>query len=308
MPEVPTSARSRPGPERVARTLHRVTDFAVITGLSGAGRSTAANVLEDQDWFVIDNLPVELMPKVAELATKPGSDIARVAFVVGSNSDATALSDLVEELRASGARVRVLFLDARSDVLIRRYESTRRRHPASAGELLGGAIEQERALLDHLRALADVVVDTSDLNVHQLRDRVEDLFGDQAAGPGMQVSVLSFGFKHGVPADVDMVLDCRFLPNPHWVDELRPQTGQDEPVRDYVLGSDLARGFLDRLDGLLDVLLPAFRAEGKAYLTLAFGCTGGRHRSVAIAEEVTRRLRARGLQPKVSHRDVTKGG
>lgn len=285
-----------------------MTDFAVITGLSGAGRSTAANVLEDQGWFVIDNLPVQLMPKVAELATQPGSDISQVAFVVGSNSDNAALSHLVDELRASGARVRVLFLDARSDVLIRRYESTRRRHPASAGELLGAAIEQERVLLDHLRDFADVVVDTSDLNVHQLRARVEDLFVDHGAGPGMQVSVVSFGFKYGVPADVDMVLDCRFLPNPHWVDELRPQTGRDEPVRDYVLGSDLAQGFLDGLDGLLDVLLPAFRAEGKAYLTLAFGCTGGRHRAVAISEEVARRLRVRSLQPGVSHRDVTKGG
>ncbi len=280
----------------------------MITGLSGAGRSTAANVLEDQDWFVIDNMPVELMPKVAELATRPGADIDRVAFVVGSSADTTALSVLLDDLRSSGSRVRVLFLDARSDVLIRRFESTRRRHPSSAGALLGAAIEQERVGLDHLRAMADVVVDTSDLNIHQLRERVEELFVEVGAGAGMQVSVVSFGFKHGVPADVDMVLDCRFLPNPHWVDELRPQTGLDVDVRDYVVGSDLARDFLTGLDGLLDVLLPAFRAEGKAYLTLAFGCTGGRHRSVAIAEEVARRLRGHGIQPGVSHRDVTKGG
>ena len=285
-----------------------MTDFAVITGLSGAGRSTAADVLEDQGWFVIDNMPVELMPKVAELAMQEGSDIARVAFVVGSNSDTADLAAMLDDLRASGSRVRVLFLDARSDVLIRRYESTRRRHPASAGELLGAAIEQERTLLDGMRALADVVVDTSDLNVHQLRDRVGDLFADPGASASMQVTVLSFGFKHGLPADVDMVLDCRFLPNPHWVDELRPLTGRDDSVRTYVLGSSLAEGFLDGLDGLLDVLLPAFEAEGKAYLTLAFGCTGGRHRSVAIAEEVARRLEARGLTPGVSHRDVGKGG
>lgn len=283
-----------------------MTDFAVITGLSGAGRSTAADVLEDKGWFVIDNMPVELMPRVGELAHQPGSDISRVAFVVGSNSDADQLETMLDGLRANESRVRVLFLDARSDVLIRRYESTRRRHPASAGELLGAAIEQERAKLDRLRATADVVVDTSELNVHQLRDRVAELFADDTRAPGMQVSVVSFGFKHGVPADVDMVFDCRFLPNPHWVDELRPQTGLDEPVRDHVLGSELSTDFLAVIDDLFDVVLPAFGREGKAYLSLAFGCTGGRHRSVAIAEEVARRLRTRGLDPGVSHRDVNK--
>jgi UPF0042 nucleotide-binding protein len=193
--------------------------------------------------------------------------------------------------------------------LIRRYESTRRRHPASAGALLGAAIEEERNQLHPMREAADVIIDTSDLNVHQLRERVTDLFAtDEHTSPGMQVSVLSFGYKHGLPVDVDLVFDCRFLPNPHWVEELRPLTGQQAPVRDYVLGSDLAQDFLDRLDSMLDVLLPAYKAEGKAYLTLAFGCTGGRHRSVAISEEVARRLRARGLEPGVSHRDVGKGG
>jgi len=283
-----------------------VTDFAVITGLSGAGRSTAADVLEDQGWFVIDNMPVELMPRVGDLALQPGSDITRVAFVVGSNSDPAQLETMLRALADAGSRVRVVFLDARSDVLIRRFESTRRRHPASAGELLGAAIEQERVTLDRMREQADVVVDTSDLNVHQLRERISALFSEDTAGPGMQVSVLSFGFKHGLPADVDMVFDCRFLPNPHWIDDLRPQTGQDEPVRDYVLGSPLAEAFLTQVDGLFDVVLPAFQAEAKAYLTLAFGCTGGRHRSVAIAEEVARRLRERGLNPGVSHRDVGK--
>ncbi|MEZ5179046.1 MAG: RNase adapter RapZ [Acidimicrobiales bacterium] len=220
-----------------------------------------------------------------------------MAFVVGSNSDADQLEAMLDGLRESESRVRVLFLDASTDVLVRRYESTRRRHPASAGELLGAAIEQERAKLHRLRASADVVVDTTELNVHQLRDRVAGLFADDAAAPGMQVSVVSFGFKHGVPADVDMVFDCRFLPNPHWVDELRPQTGVDEPVREHVLGTELATDFLAVLDDLFDVVLPAFGVEGKAYLSLAFGCTGGRHRSVAIAEEVARRLRSRGSAP-----------
>jgi UPF0042 nucleotide-binding protein len=287
--------------------LLAVTDFAVITGLSGAGRSTAADVLEDQGWFVIDNLPVALMPKMSELALQEGSDIQRLAFVLGANSDPGELQAMLDDLRAHGSTMRVLFLDARSDVLIRRYESTRRRHPASAGDLLGAAIEQERARLDGMRAAADVVIDTSDLNVHQLRERVSDLFSDHDS-PGMQVTLLSFGYKHGLPVDVDLVLDCRFLPNPHWVEELRPLTGEDRPVRDYVLGQDLAQSFLSHLGGLLDVLLPAYRAEGKAYLTIAFGCTGGRHRSVAIVGEVARRLRAEGIEPGVAHRDVTKGG
>ncbi len=241
------------------------------------------------------------------MAAQPSSAIDRVAFVVGWNSLAEELHQVLDGLRAEGSTVRTLFLDASNDVLVRRYESTRRRHPASAGELLGAAIEQERAQLEPMRAAADVVVDTSDLNVHQLRDRVTELFADDVKAPGMLVSVVSFGFKHGLPVDVDMVLDCRFLPNPHWVDELRPLTGQDEPVRDFVLGSELTEAFLTPLDALLDVLLDAFAAEGKAYLTVAFGCTGGRHRAVAISEEVARRLRGRGLDPVVSHRDVAKG-
>lgn len=285
-----------------------MTDCVVITGLSGAGRTTAADVLEDHGWFVVDNLPVALMPKVGELDVQPASKIARVAFVMGSASDADDLVEMVDDLRASGWRVRVVFLDARSEVLIRRYESTRRRHPSGANELLGAAIEQERRRFDVLRAAADVVIDTSDLNVHQLRERVDDLFRDGDDTPGMQVSVMSFGFKHGLPADVDMVLDCRFLPNPHWVEDLRPLTGRDEAVRDYVLGSPLTPTFLHELDRLYEVLLPAYRAEGKAYLTIAFGCTGGRHRSVAIAEETVRRLQELGFAPRVTHRDVAKPG
>jgi UPF0042 nucleotide-binding protein len=284
-----------------------MTEFVVITGMSGAGRSTAAGVFEDQGWFVIDNMPVALMPKVAELATLPASAIDRVAFVAGWNTDPAELTPMLDDLARAGSRVRTIFLDAGTDVLIRRYESTRRRHPVGAGEVLGAAIEQERQLLESLRAAADVVVDTSGLNVHQLRDRVMELFDDEES-LGMQVTVTSFGFKHGLPSDVDMVFDCRFLPNPHWVEDLRPQTGTDAPVRDHVLGSDLAAAFLAQVDGLLDVLLPAFQTEGKAYLTLAFGCTGGRHRSVAVSEEVARRLRERGLDPGVMHRDIAKGG
>ena len=285
-----------------------MTDFAVISGLSGAGRTTAADVLEDRGWFVIDNMPVSLMPKVVELAASPGSDISKVGFVVGSGSDFTELLELLDRLRNDGSRVRVVFLDANSETLIRRFESTRRRHPASAGELLGAAISQERNQLEAMRAAADVLVDTSDLNVHQLRERIAELFNDDDAATGMQIMVTSFGFKHGLPPDVDMVFDCRFLPNPHWVDGLRSLTGLDAPVSDYVLETDAAQAFLAELDRLYDVLLPAFQSEGKAYLTIAFGCTGGRHRSVAIAEEAARRLHGRSLEPGITHRDVTKDG
>jgi UPF0042 nucleotide-binding protein len=192
-------------------------------------------------------------------------------------------------------------------VLVRRYESSRRRHPLlESGEGLAEAIDRERALLEPVKADADVVIDTSALNVHELHDRIVGLFGDDHPDGTMQTRVVSFGYKHGLPVDVDLVLDCRFLPNPHWVEELRPQTGLDEPVRRYVLDQDAAREFLEHLDALLGLLLPAYVAEGKAYLTLAFGCTGGRHRSVAIAEAVAESLRERGIAPTVVHRDLAK--
>jgi len=199
--------------------------------------------------------------------------------------------------------VRILFLDAATDVLVRRYENTRRRHPIG-GASLEESIELERQQLEPLKAEADVVVDTSDLNVHQLRAWIVELFAADSADAGLQVNVVSFGYKHGVPIDVDMVFDGRFLPNPHWVDDLRPLTGRDEPVRDYVLGQPEARDFLDRLDHLFELLVPAFVREGKSYLRIAVGCTGGRHRSVVIAEELARSLRDHGLDPTVLHRDV----
>jgi len=206
-------------------------------------------------------------------------------------------------LRATAQRVRILFLDAATDALVRRYENTRRRHPVG-GASLEESIELERQQLEPLKAEADVVVDTSDLNVHQLRAWIVELFAADSADAGLQVSVVSFGYKHGVPIDVDMVFDGRFLPNPHWVDDLRPLTGRDEPVRDYVLGQPEARDFLDRLDHLFELLIPAFVREGKSYLRIAVGCTGGRHRSVVIAEELARSLRDHGLDPTVLHRDV----
>jgi UPF0042 nucleotide-binding protein len=281
-----------------------VNEFIVITGLSGAGRSQAADILEDLGWFVIDNLPPLLIPKVSELASSPGSSISKVVLVVGTGLYHDEVLPALQTLERQGAHLRILFLEASTDVLVRRYESSRRRHPLAVDRSLAEAIEAERLVLGPAKAEADVVVDTSDLNVHQLRARLLDLFGDTVADAGMQTTITSFGYKHGLPLDTDLVIDCRFLPNPHWVEELRDQTGLDAPVRDYVLGQPVSGQFLDELMSLLTLLLPAYVSEGKSYLTLAFGCTGGQHRSVAIAEEVARRLREVGHDPKVAHRDI----
>ena len=282
-----------------------VSDFVVIAGLSGAGRSQAADILEDLGFFVIDNLPPELIPKVAELAQVPGTSVTNVVLVVGTGPYHAEVLPALSSLRRQGHRLRIVFLEAATDVLVRRYESTRRRHPlAGTDRSLAESIEVERELLASVRAEADVVIDTTDLNVHQLRTRIVDLFSVDAPSSGMQTTITSFGYKHGLPLDTDLVIDCRFLPNPHWVDELRPLTGLDEPVRDYVLGQDLTGEFLDRIESLLALLVPAYVAEGKSYLTVAFGCTGGRHRSVAIAESVAEALRVRGVDLRVAHRDI----
>lgn len=280
-------------------------EFVIITGLSGAGRSEAAKHLEDMGWFVIDNLPPALIPKVSELTAGPGAAVDRVALVIGTGAYRHEIADALTELRSGpDALVRTLFLQARTPVLVRRYEATRRRHPFKGSGSLADAIAEERQALEPLAADADIVIDTSDLNVHQLRDRIVDLFGEDGSGSAMQTRLVSFGYKHGLPLDVDMVIDCRFLPNPHWVEELRPQTGQDPDVRDYVLGQPLAVKFLASLGDLFATLMPAYAAEGKAYLTVAFGCTGGRHRSVAIAEQVGHVMTDLGFEPGVTHRDL----
>jgi len=280
-----------------------MSDFVVITGLSGAGRSQAADHLEDLGWFVIDNVPAALVPKLAELAADPGSTHNRAALVVRSGDYEEEIRPALDALRATAQRVRVLFLDASTDVLVRRYEGSRRRHPIG-GSTLQESIELEREMLEPLKAEADVVLDTSDLNVHQLRGWIVELFAAESPDAGMQVSVVSFGYKHGLPLDVDLVFDCRFLPNPHWVDELRPLTGRDEAVRDYVLERPETEAFLGELDRLFGLLLPGFVREGKSYLRVAVGCTGGRHRSVVIAEELARILKSHELDPAVVHRDV----
>ena len=282
-----------------------MTEFLIITGVSGAGGSTAGDTFEDLGWFVIDNLPPALISTVVDLVQKPGSETERVALVVRTEHYLDELSTALEQLRKTSARVRILFLDASDEVLVRRYENTRRRHPMSGADRVSEAIEVERALLEGVKSEADVVVDTSDLNVHQLRDRLLALFARETETP-LQTSVVSFGYKHGLPLDVDLVFDCRFLPNPHWVEHLRPLTGLDEPVREYVASQPETGEFLRRLDHLLELLLPAFVKEGKSYLSIGVGCTGGTHRSVYLAEELGGLLRARGFHPMVKHRDLGK--
>ncbi|MFA5564705.1 MAG: RNase adapter RapZ [Acidimicrobiia bacterium] len=282
-----------------------MSEFIVITGLSGAGRSSAGDHLEDLGWFVIDNLPPQLIPKVAELAVAPGATFDRVVFVAGTGPEFEELVPVLRQIRAGNSTVRVLFLEASTDVLVRRYEGSRRRHPLGDDLSLAEAVEKERKQLESVKANADVVVDTSDLNVHQLRDRIVDLFAPSADGNALlRTAITSFGFKNGLPLDVDMVIDCRFLPNPYWESELRPLSGLDEPIIDYVMSQEATADFLDRLDALFELLLPAFVNEGKSYLTVAFGCTGGRHRSVVIAEAMAERLRKHHHHPMVTHRDI----
>ena len=277
----------------------------IITGLSGAGRSQAGGTFEDLGWFVVDNLPTALIVSVAELAMAPGSIRDRVVLVVGRDiAQLDELDPAVEELRRRGVRVRIVFLDATDEVLVRRFEGTRRRHPLGREKILE-AIATERERLAPIRLSADVVVDTSDLNVNQLRERLIDLFVDERGEP-MQISVVSFGFKYGLPLDVDNVFDVRFLPNPHWVPELRELTGLDEPVRRYVLEQPEARQFEAHVDELLGFLLPCYVKEGKSYMSVAVGCTGGRHRSVALAEDLAGRIREQGYGAVVFHRDIAR--
>ena len=260
-------------------------------------------MLEDLGWFVIDNLPPTLISKVGELAEAPGSSISNVALAVPAGADVDELLEAIVEIRGSGARVRILFLEASTARLVQRYESTRRPHPF--GDMgLTEAIDGERLALEAVKAESDVAIDTSDLNVHELRSRLVELFGTDSPGGEMQTKLVSFGYKHGLPLDVDIVLDCRFLSNPHWVEELRPLTGLDEPVRDYVLAQSLTATFLERIERMLALVMPAYVKEGKSYLTIAFGCTGGQHRSVAMAEAVSEILERLGYSPTVQHRDV----
>jgi UPF0042 nucleotide-binding protein len=284
------------------------TQLLILTGVSGSGKSTALRALEDAGFYCIDNLPIVLLPKLLELSGHTAGEVSRIAAVVDAR-DTRWLGEaprIIGELRETGVDLTVIFLDCADEALVRRYSETRRRHPL-AGETGGvpDGIAAERKALEGLRGVADEVVDTTQLNVHELKRLVHNRF----VGPGndpMGVTLVSFGFRGGIPSHADLVFDARFLPNPYFVPELRPFPGSDPRVRDYVLGQPDTAAFLARLEDLADFLIPRYRAEGKTYLTVAVGCTGGRHRSVAIANELAERLRARGVPVRVWHRDVDK--
>ena len=279
--------------------------FTIITGLSGAGRSETAKCLEDLGYFVVDNLPPALLSKMAELAARPGGP-ARVAIVVDARGGVFfgELSKALEELKSLRIAYRIVFLEASDDDLVNRYEATRHRHPLAPADRVVEGIRKERLMMEGLRGEADLIIDTSGLTPHELRDRIREAFSDAPPEQGLQVSLISFGFKYGTPRDADLVLDVRFLPNPHWIDELRPLPGTDEHVRAYVMGAEAFEPFLLRLRALLDVVVPGYVDEGKSYLTIAVGCTGGHHRSVVVGDELARYFRERGLPATVEHRDV----
>ena len=280
-----------------------VDEVVLVTGMSGAGRSSAARALEDQGWFVVDNLLPGLIPETVR-ALSDDSGVGRLAVVVdvrgGRFFDDTERA--LARLRSDDVDVRILFLEASDEALVRRFESNRRPHPLQQGERLVDGLRRERVALADLRAEADLVIDTGQLNVHDLRHKVEAAFGLEPAA--LRASVLSFGFKYGIPVDADVVLDARFLPNPHWVDHLRDLSGLDAPVHDFVVELPAARDFLDRATGLLDLMAEGYLREGKRYVTVAVGCTGGKHRSVALAEDLAARLVRQGVESLVVHRDL----
>jgi len=279
--------------------------LVVVTGLSGSGKSTAIHVLEDLGFYCIDNLPVALIPRVVELWESSQEEVRRVALGVDARERhfLDQVPTVFAELRTRGVALEVLYLEASDDVLLRRFSETRRPHPAADGGSAADGIRREREKLRTLREASDRIVDTSGFTVHELRAALRDLIERTDTGV-MTVALLSFGYKHGLPTDADLVLDCRFLPNPFFVEELRHQIGTDQAVADYVLGRDETREFLQRITALLDFTLPRYQREGKSYLTIALGCTGGRHRSIALVEELRRLLDARGYRVLVRHRDV----
>jgi UPF0042 nucleotide-binding protein len=283
-----------------------VPDIVIITGMSGAGRSTAAKSLEDLDWFVVDNLPPGLLATMADLGGRVADAVPRIAVVVDVRSRGflTDLHAAIKDLETRGIHPRVVFLEAGDDELVRRFEGVRRPHPLQGDGRLVDGIAREREVLREVRAEADLVLDTSRLNVHELRAKIVSFFGTAGGEAVLRATVVSFGYKYGLPVDADLVVDCRFLPNPHWVPELRAMNGRDAPVRDYVLAQKGAKEFLDAYTEVLRLLAEGYEREGKHYVTLAVGCTGGKHRSVAMTEQLAARLREAGIEVQVAHRDL----
>jgi len=280
-------------------------EFLIVTGMSGAGRTTAANALEDLGWYVVDNLPPQILRPLLELTDMGAGNLPKIAAVVDVRGRGLfdELPDVYRALRSRGG-VKVLYLDASDDVLVRRFESVRRPHPLQGDGTLLDGIRTERSRLATIRESADLLIDTSTLNIHQLAMQVSEMFSEEGAARH-RLTILSFGFKYGLPTDVDLVADMRFLPNPFWNDELRDFTGRDQPVRDYVLGLEGSEQFLDAYAAALRPVLEGYQRENKSHSTVAIGCTGGKHRSVAMSEELARRLAdVPGVAINVRHRDL----
>jgi UPF0042 nucleotide-binding protein len=282
-------------------------ETVIVTGLSGAGRSTAAKCLEDLGFFVVDNLPPELVATMAELGSRSQGAVTKLAVVmdVRSRAFSTDLAGVISELERRDLQPRILFLEASDSVLIRRFEANRRAHPLQGDGRLSDGITAERAILEGLRDLADLILDTSERSVPQLRRAIEEAFASGGIDvPELRATVVSFGFKYGLPQDADLVVDVRFLPNPYWIPELRELTGEDAAVSDYVLSQQSASEFLDKYVDILQIIGAGYRREGKHYLTLAVGCTGGKHRSVAMSHELVKRLTGLGVRATAVHRDL----
>jgi len=281
-------------------------ELLILTGMSGAGRSTVAHALEDLGWYVVDNLPPALLPQLAEQSLDSHAALAVVVDVRGGKFF-DELNSALKVLQSSATPYRLLFLDATDQSLVQRFESTRRPHPLQAKDRIVDGIARERAKLEEIRAQADVVIDTTNLNVHQLEKRTGEIFAEGMLAT-LRVNVLSFGYKYGIPVDADLVLDCRFIPNPHWIPELRPLNGLDKPVSEKVLGSEGVADFVKSYVAVVEKMIPGYFREGKKYVTIAIGCTGGKHRSVAVAEEIARQLTSASSDLEISayatHRDV----
>jgi len=285
----------------MSEPLHAV----VVTGLSGSGKSTALRVLEDLGFYCVDNLPVALLARFVELWESSREEVHRVALGIDARERLFlgGFHGAFDDIRRAGVRLEVMYLEASDDVLVRRFSETRRPHPAAVGGPVEDGIRREREALRELREVADRIVDTSALTVHELRAALRDILA-RSDTPTLTVSLVSFGYKYGLPTDADLAFDCRFLPNPFFVEELRPKTGLDQAVADYVLDRDDTQEFLQHVGRLLEFALPRYQREGKSYLTIAVGCTGGRHRSVALVEALRRQLEAAGVRVLVRHRDV----
>lgn len=280
--------------------------LVLITGMSGSGRNTAASVLEEMGWYVADNLPPELIMRMVELSFEADSPVERLAIVtdVRSRAFAGSLGEVLDGLRNEGRQPYVIFFDANDDTLIARYDSVRRTHPLQDNGTLSQGIAAERQMLLPIKGMSDLVVDTSDMSVHDLRRELEHQLSDSASKI-QQITIESFGFKHGAPRDADMLFDVRFLPNPYWVPQLRAGRGTNKAVADYVLSQPESQGFLDNVTNLIDLVLPGYRREGKGFMTIAVGCTGGHHRSVAMSEALAKKLEGvSGINVNVVHRDI----